>query len=267
MSCGVPLRTALWFVAYKSSSFGCQTKFALNAVMKCQPVIVTCFKPKFIISFIYSLDTVSQSLRFAWGVSEAKCILVTHVCVSVPRRIPTLLLGPGCNLGNGRGCPHYWARICNRCTGFVALTTQHRTRIVSECLYSLYAWFIFILQYTSYPSLHDLDMTLKRSSLFVRNARSPPVVRYIVRLSDSVKDLDGCVKMFYLQDCRRANAGIFRSPRPRFGFFRPRCTDGVKVGAEESAVGQLLHAKFLRRFRGGGMGSKTVHFTKFRFGM
>jgi len=35
------------------------------------------------------------------------------VCVSVstvPRRIPTLLHGPGCNLGNGTGCPlvvHY----------------------------------------------------------------------------------------------------------------------------------------------------------------
>ena len=27
------------------------------------------------------------------------------MCLSVPRRIPTLLHGPGCNLGNGRGCP------------------------------------------------------------------------------------------------------------------------------------------------------------------
>jgi len=42
-------------------------------------------------------------LRFAWGMAEAKCILATAVGVSVywfvPRRIPTLLLGPGCNLG------------------------------------------------------------------------------------------------------------------------------------------------------------------------
>jgi len=41
--------------------------------------------------------------------TEAKSILVTAVCVSVclpvPRRIPTLLHGPGCNLGNGRGFP------------------------------------------------------------------------------------------------------------------------------------------------------------------
>ena len=34
------------------------------------------------------------------------------VCLSVPRHIATLLHGPGCNLGNGRGCPlvvHCWA--------------------------------------------------------------------------------------------------------------------------------------------------------------
>jgi len=44
-------------------------------------------------------------LHFARVVDEAKCILVTRVCVSVPRRIPTLLHGPGCTLGNGRGYP------------------------------------------------------------------------------------------------------------------------------------------------------------------
>ena len=33
--------------------------------------------------------------------------------------------------------------ICSPCTGFVAITTQRRTRNVSECLYSLYAWFDF----------------------------------------------------------------------------------------------------------------------------
>jgi len=40
------------------------------------------------------------------------------VCVCVPRRIPTLLHGPGCKLGNGRGCPQLCTirRICNRCT-------------------------------------------------------------------------------------------------------------------------------------------------------
>jgi len=39
---------------------------------------------------------------------------VTRVGVSVPRRIPTLLHGPGCKLGNGMGCPlvvHYRADL------------------------------------------------------------------------------------------------------------------------------------------------------------
>ena len=43
-----------------------------------------------------------HSLRFARGSAEAK-LHIGHgglcVCVSVPRRIPTLLHGPGCNLG------------------------------------------------------------------------------------------------------------------------------------------------------------------------
>jgi len=36
------------------------------------------------------------------------------VCLSVPRRSPTLLRGPDAVLGNGRGCPlvvHYWADL------------------------------------------------------------------------------------------------------------------------------------------------------------
>ena len=48
-------------------------------------------------------------LHFVWVVDNAKCrpIVVTRVCVyvSVRGRMPTLLHGPGCNLGSGRGCP------------------------------------------------------------------------------------------------------------------------------------------------------------------
>jgi len=36
------------------------------------------------------------------------------LCVSATRHILTLLHGPGCNLGNDRGCPlvvHYWADL------------------------------------------------------------------------------------------------------------------------------------------------------------
>ena len=65
------------------------------------------------------------------------------VCLTVPGRIPTLLHGPRCNLGNGRGCPlvvHYWADL-QSVHGFCCCDNMARTRNVSECLYSLYAWF------------------------------------------------------------------------------------------------------------------------------
>ena len=64
------------------------------------------------------------------------------VCLSVPCRIPTLMHGPGCNLGNGRGCRlvvHCWADLQSvhrfRCYGNIVPNAN-----VSECLYSLYAW-------------------------------------------------------------------------------------------------------------------------------
>jgi len=56
------------------------------------------------------------------------------VCLSVRRRMPTLLHAPGCNLGSCRGCPlvvHYWADLQSghglRCYGNIT-----RTRNVSE---------------------------------------------------------------------------------------------------------------------------------------
>jgi len=66
------------------------------------------------------------------------------VCLSEPRRIPTLLHGPGCNLDEWLEvrCSlvvHHWADFQSvhvfRCYDNIA-----RTRNVSECLYSLYAW-------------------------------------------------------------------------------------------------------------------------------
>jgi len=62
----------------------------------------------------------SALLHFAWVVDHEKCIVVTCVCVSVSvclsvrGRMPTLLHGPACNLGSGRGCPlvvHYWVDL------------------------------------------------------------------------------------------------------------------------------------------------------------
>jgi len=99
-----------------------------------------------------SSSSSSSSLHFAWGIAEAKCILVTAVCVfvclTVPRRIPTVLHRPGCKLG--KGCPLvvHIGRIYNRrCTGFLAMTTQCRTRNVSECLYSIYAWLLLFSEH------------------------------------------------------------------------------------------------------------------------
>ena len=43
---------------------------------------------------------------------QARLCVCLCVCLSV--RMPTLLQGPGCNLGSGRGCPlvvHYWADL------------------------------------------------------------------------------------------------------------------------------------------------------------
>jgi len=58
--------------------------------------------------------------------SRASVCLSVCLCVSVPCRIPTLQHGPGCNLGNGTVCPlvvHCTiVRICNRCTGLVAMS-------------------------------------------------------------------------------------------------------------------------------------------------
>ena len=74
------------------------------------------------------------------GHARLSCV---SVCLSVPRRIPTLLHGSGCNFGNGSGCPlvvHYWADLQSmhgpRCYDNIA-----QTRNVSEytCLYSLHA--------------------------------------------------------------------------------------------------------------------------------
>jgi len=74
-----------------------------------------------------------------------------RVCVSMCRpvrcRMPTLLHGPGCNLGDWKGCPlvvHYWADL-QSVHGFPCYDNIARTGNVSECLNSLYAWFIYCL--------------------------------------------------------------------------------------------------------------------------
>ena len=61
------------------------------------------------------------------------------VCLSLPRRIPTLLHGLGCNLGKGRGCPlavHYWAVHGFRCYD----NSAEREMSASACTCSMPGW-------------------------------------------------------------------------------------------------------------------------------
>jgi len=63
------------------------------------------------------------------------------VCLSVAAVTP--LHGPRCNLGNSRRCllvVRYWADL-QSVHGFRCSDNTARTRNVSECLYSLYAYF------------------------------------------------------------------------------------------------------------------------------
>jgi len=67
-----------------------------------------CVQQKLISSYLI------MSLHFAWDVDGAKCIVVTHVCVSVwmsAAACPHYCTDPDVTLGNGMGCPlvvHYW---------------------------------------------------------------------------------------------------------------------------------------------------------------
>jgi len=75
-------------------------------------------------------------IHFARVVDDAKCIVVTRVCVclSVRGRMPTLLHDPGCKLGSGRGCPlvvHYLPDL-QSLHGLHCYSNMTRTRNVTE---------------------------------------------------------------------------------------------------------------------------------------
>jgi len=68
------------------------------------------------------------------------------VCLSVPRHSPTLLHGPGCNMGNGRRCPlvvHYWADLQSvhafcRYDNIVLNAKWQRVLVLALCLVTLF---------------------------------------------------------------------------------------------------------------------------------
>ena len=95
-------------------------------------------------------------LHFAWGIAEAKCTLVmcicVSVCLSVPRRIFTLLHGPGCNFGNV-GVPSSCALLGRLAIGArVSLLWQHsaeREMSASACTRCMPGWLVFASKTTT----------------------------------------------------------------------------------------------------------------------
>jgi len=83
---------------------------------------------------IQSSSYISRESYTTRNVLWSRASVCLCVCLSVRSRMPTLLHGPGCNLGSGRWCPlvvHYWADLQSmhglRCYGNIT-----RTRNVSE---------------------------------------------------------------------------------------------------------------------------------------
>jgi len=77
------------------------------------------------------------------------------VCLSTPA-CPHYCTDPDVTSGNGRGCPlvvHCWADF-QSVHGFPCCHSIARTRNVSECLYSLYAWCLLC---AAGPSARDLS--------------------------------------------------------------------------------------------------------------
>ena len=86
-----------------------------------------------------------ELLHFAGGIAEQNvywprpsvcmCVCVS-VCLAVPRRIPTLLHGPGRNLRNERGA--YWADLRSM-HGFRCYDNTHVCKLIASCTASTYS--------------------------------------------------------------------------------------------------------------------------------
>jgi len=136
------------------------------------PYIARTAEHGYISQCIYSISSnircVRAWLRLPWFVDDAKCILVTRVCVClyVCPRSHAHCTDPDVTWGMVEVplVVHYWAdlqsvRGLRRC-GNIA-----RTRNVSECLYSLYAWLSLRRSHTKFSQPFDLHIFIT-SSLF-----------------------------------------------------------------------------------------------------
>jgi len=101
--------------------------------------------------------------------------------VSVRGRMPTLLHGPGCNLGSGRGCPlvvQYLADLqSDRCTGSVAMANITRTRNVSEFICMLVLALCLVFLSVTLLNGRPIEVVLTTSPL-----RSLNMERFLVSL-------------------------------------------------------------------------------------
>jgi len=111
--------------------------------------------------------------RQAWSrrnVYWSRASVCLSVCLSLAA-FPHYCKDPDVTWENGRGCSlfvHYrW--ICNRCTGFVAMTTHRRTRNVSECFYSFSAWFQLLSCYS--PKCQNCSAAKSRIAHKVQSSR------------------------------------------------------------------------------------------------
>jgi len=81
-------------------------------------------------------------MKFATKLYVSMCVCL-RVCMSIAA-CPHYCTDPDVTWGNGRGCTlvvHYWADL-QSLHGFRCYDNIARTRNVSECLYSPYAWLI-----------------------------------------------------------------------------------------------------------------------------
>ena len=76
-----------------------------------------------------------------WSRASVWVCLCLCVCLSVRSRITTLLHGPGCNLGSGRGCPvvvHYWVDLQSvhglRCYDNITRNVSEYMPVLALCL-------------------------------------------------------------------------------------------------------------------------------------
>jgi len=113
-------------------------------------------------------------LHFAWVVDDAKCIVVTHICVSVCLSAAACLhycMDFDVTGGNGRGCllvVHYWADLQSvhglHCYGNITRNVSEYILVLALCLvcrcYQHYSTSYISVNVGSFISLMSVNISL-----------------------------------------------------------------------------------------------------------